>query len=341
MRTALAGLRRAWDGVGAWLGPARWARAAALVFAWLAIADVVVGGFGAFQAAVSMGAAVTSPGVVVSRLEPCLRTALLGLAALAWLIELWPRPNEATLAHTERTAPSLGRASARVLGALAFLLVLAGYRDTMRGEVFASAFGEAQFWGDLALADLAGPGTFALLVAALLWALARWSSPAPKPDVVPPLTRCAGGVERVVGLGLYLGCLISLRHYLERLAGPLYGSAHAVVIEVWQCWLAALLVLGVGLPGASLAELGDWMRRVWRPVALLVVLEAVRVVWQEDRYRGWMWMASDRVPVPPVAVFLRGRVHEWTGILVSGAATLLAIAVLAGLRWRRARPESR
>lgn len=321
-----------WGDVSARLGTERWPRAAALVLAALGVADVVVGGIGALQASLALGTSAASPGLVVARLEPFLRTALLGLAALACVIEIGPRSGESMRAHAARVAPLVGPANGRVLVELAFLLLLAGHRDAMRGELFAGRFGEAQFWGRLALVDLAGPGTLALIAVIFVWAAARWAASAGEGVATSPATAAAtvpgGAAVRMLVLGLCLGCIFSIRHAIDRLAGPLYATANGVLIEAWQCWLAAVAISALGLPETTCAGIGEWLGRAWRPVAAIVVLEVLRVVWLEDRHRGWPWLASQREPLAPALVYLRGRVHEWTGVWVAVLSTFVAVLLL-------------
>jgi hypothetical protein len=321
------------------IGPDRWSRFAAMALLSLAVLEVLDGALGAVRAAGAV-AGTWSPGVLVHAFDPHLRTALLGLAAWAFVRELWPRAGEITEAHAARIAASVPTVSGRAVAQVGLLVVLAGYRDVMRAELFTSRYGEAQFVGSVSLADALGPATFAALLALSVAAIARWAvGTAREPDRADPGAKDRDGVAsrtpsrdlEWVGYGMLVACGLAVRHYFDPSSAAPGGNARVAVIESWQCWLAAYLILGAELPLPSMGGLARWLGRRWQPFALLVALESLRVVWLEDGSRpGFAWLSADRERVPDALVFLTGRIHDWTGI---GLATAMLVVALGGWLW--------
>lgn len=319
------------------VGPARWSRLAAGALALLAVFDLLDGGIGALHAATAI-AGSWSPGVVVHALDPHLRTALLGLAAWAFVRQHGPRAGETTLDHSRRIAHRFASGGSWAVGEIGVLLVLAGYRDVMRGELFATRHGEAQFAGSLSLSDLLGPATFALAVAMMAVATARWArataAGAPPSELSPLEARPVPREVTWVGFGLLLGCLFAVRHYFDPASGSLGGNARVALIEAWQCWLLGHWLLGARWPRLSRADLRRWLAEGWAPLTLVVALEALRVAWREDGPRAsFAWLAGAVDRTPDALSFLSGRIHDWAGIALAAAVLAGALAVwLAGMR---------
>lgn len=316
-----------WLGV---VGPDRWSRFAAVALALLAVVDLLDGGIGALHAATAM-AGSWSPGVVVHALDPHLRTVLLALAAWTFAREHAPRDGETTLVHARRVADRLARGGIAPIAEIGLLLVLAGYRDVMRGELFASRYGEAQFAGSLSLADLLGPATFALAVAMMGIATARWASADAAPGAPP---QAPPREVTWVGLGLLLGCLFAVRHYLDPAAGSIGANARVALIEAWQCWLLGHWLLGARWPRLTGEGLRGWLAAGWSPLTLVVALEALRVAWREDGPRAaFAWLAGAIDRTPDALSFLTGRIHDGSGIALALVLLAGALSVwLAGLR---------
>ncbi len=318
---------------GRWMrivGPDRWSRFAAWALALLAILDLVDGGIGALHAATAM-AGSWSPGAVVHALDPHLRTALLALAAWAFVREHGPRAGETTTEHARRAADQLAHGGSWVVAEVGLVLVLAGYRDAMRGELFAARYGEAQFVGSLSLSDLLGPATFALAVAVMVIAMARWAGVVRSHDADPPSQPSRNVVPaevRWIGLGLLLGCAISVRDYLDPSTGPSGGNARVVLIEAWQCWVVGVWLLGAEWPRLGRHGIVAWLARGWSPITLVAALEALRVAWREDGPRPpFAWLAGRIERTPDALVFLTGRIHDWTGIALAAVVLGAALAI--------------
>lgn len=325
------------------LGPDRWSRFAAVALAFLAVLDLLDGAIGALHAATAM-AGSRSPGVVVHALDPHLRTALLGLAAWAFVRRHGPRPAETTTTHTRRVAEELAQGGPWMVE-VGLLLVLAGYRDVMRGELFATRYGEAQFAGSLSLSDLLGPATFALAVATMAIATARWADASHPSEATAARAASLAEDERRptpteivwVGLGLLLGVLFAVRHYFDPASGSLGGNARVALIEAWQCWLVAHWLLGSCWGSFTRAGLGRWLAGGWASLTLVVALEALRVAWREDGPRApFAWLAGALERTPDALSFLTGRIHDGAGIAL--AAVVLVAALVAWLAGSRA-PE--
>lgn len=315
-------------------GPDRWSRFAAAGVVLLAIFDLLDGGIGALHAATTM-AGSASPGVVVHILDPHLRTVLLALAAWAFVRQHGPRRGENTLEHARRVADGFVSGGPSAVAEIGFLLVLAGYRDVMRGELFATRYGEAQFAGSLTLTDLFGPATFALAVAMMATTTTRWArsggareaSVAPPPD--PDATRLATPREVTwLGLGLLLGVLFAVRHYFDPVSGALGDNARVALIHGWQCWALALWLLGSRWQGFTLAGVRAWIAAGWSPLTLVVALEALRVAWREDGPRApFAWLAGATERTPEALSFLTGRIHDAAGITFAAVVLAVALAV--------------